>query len=318
MDSRQTPAGAKLRRNALGGRRGILGNLTRIGFVGLGAMGSKMASNLLKGGYELTVYNRSLSAVQKLVREGAVAASSPAQIAETCEVVILSLPSTGAVKETVMGEKGLMRGLRPGSIVVDTSTIDPQTSRDIADEMTKRGLYFLDAPVSGGPEGAAAGTLAVMVGGDRVAFARCEEVFRTMGKNVFYLGESGSGLRVKLFNQALVGAYFVAIAEAYIWSSKMNVKLEDLEKVITKSWGDSGVFRHFLLVIGSGNFKEGATFKNLTKDLSIILESAAKEGVSLSLLELANQYMSGASQLGFADLDASSLYQFLDKLKKPR
>jgi 3-hydroxyisobutyrate dehydrogenase-like beta-hydroxyacid dehydrogenase len=280
-------------------------------------MGSKMARNLLNGGYQLTVYNRSSAAVQQLVREGAVAASSPAQLAQSCEVVVLSLPSTESVKETVTGEMGLIHGLPQGGVVIDTSTIDPQASMRIADAMMKKGFCFLDAPVSGGPEGAAAGTLAIMVGGDRGAFARCEEIFRTMGKNVFYLGESGSGLRVKLFNQALVGAYFVAIAEAYVWASKMNVKLEDLEKVITKSWGDSGVFRHFLLVVKSGNFKEGATFRNLTKDLSIILESAGKEGVSMSLLELANRYMSGASQLGFEDLDASSLYQFLDRLKKP-
>jgi len=281
-------------------------------------MGSKMARNLLKGGYELTVYNRSPSAVRELVREGAAAASSPTQMAETCDVVILSLPSTKAVEETVTGERGLIHGLPPGGVVVDTSTINPEASKKISDEMRRRGLHFLDAPVSGGPEGAAAGTLAIMVGGDRDAFMRCEGIFRAMGKNVFYLGESGSGLRVKLFNQALVGAYFAAIAEAYVWSSKMNVKLEDLERVITKSWGDSGVFRHFLLVVGSGNFKEGATFKNLTKDLSIILESAEKEGVSLSLLELANRYMSGASRLGYEDLDASSLYQFLDKVKKQR
>jgi len=276
-----------------------------------------MARNLLKGGCELVVYNRSPSAIQELVKEGAVAAGSVAQIAAVCGIVILSLPSTKAVEETVVGARGLIHNLRPGAIVIDTSTIDPGVSTMIAYEMKTKGLYFLDAPVSGGPEGAAAGTLAIMVGGDQTAFARSEDVLRMMGKNIFHLGESGSGLRVKLFNQALVGAYFVAIAEAYLWSSKMNVKLEDLERVITKSWGDSGVFRHFLLVVKSGDFKGGATFKNFTKDLSIILESAGKEDVSLSLLELANRYMSGVSQLGHDDLDASSLYQFLDKLKKP-
>jgi len=277
-----------------------------------------MARNLVNSGYELAVYNRSPSVVRELVKEGAVASSSPIQMAPSCEVVILSLPSTKAVEETVIGERGLIHGLPPGGIVVDTSTIDPDASKRIADAMEERGLYFLDAPVSGGPEGAAAGTLAIMVGGDAAAFARCEGVLSKIGKNVFYLGESGSGLRVKLFNQALVGAYFAAIAEAYVWSRKMDMKLEDLEKVITKSWGDSGVFRHFLRVVESGNFKEGATFKNLTKDMSIILESAQKEGVTMSLLEMANRYMVGASELGYEDLDASSLYRFLEKPKRPR
>src|SRR5271170_4757084 len=194
-------------------------------------MGSKMAANLLKAGCEVTVYNRSPAAVQQLVTLGAAGAKSVKEIAETCTIVVLSLPSAEAVVQTMTGEGGLTQNLLAGSIVVDTSTIDPLASMRIADEMSKRGLYFLDAPVSGGPEGAAAGTLAIMVGGDRSAFARSETILGMMGKNVFYLGDSGAGLRVKLFNQALVGAYFAAIAEAYLWSRKMDVKVEDLQKV---------------------------------------------------------------------------------------
>lgn len=279
-------------------------------------MGSKMSRNLLKAGYTVVVYNRSLTAIQELVREGAVEAASPAQMAQICDVVILSLPSSQAVEETVLGEEGLVRGLQSGSVVIDTSTIDLSTSMKIASELKSRGLYFLDAPVSGGPEGAQAATLAIMVGGDRSAFVRCEDVLHAMGRNVFYIGESGAGLKIKLFNQALVGVYFVAIVEAYLWSKRIGVKLPDLEKVITKSWGDSGVFRHFLTVVESGNFKGGATFKNYTKDLSIILEDARKEGSSLSLLELTNKYMAAALELGYGDLDASALYQFLDEIKR--
>ncbi len=278
-------------------------------------MGSKMAANLLKAGYEIIVYNRSPAAVKHLVTLGATGAKSVKEVAETCGIVVLSLPSTEAVVETMTGERGLIQNLVAGSIVVDTSTIDPLASMRIADEMGKKGLYFLDAPVSGGPEGAAAGTLAIMVGGDQSAFARSETILGMMGKNVFYLGGSGAGLRVKLFNQALVGAYFVAIAEAYLWSRKMNVKVEDLEKVITKSWGDSGVFRHFLLVLESGNFKGGATFRTLAKDLTIILDNAKREGIPMSLLEKASGYMSKASSLGYEGFDASYLYEILDKLE---
>jgi 3-hydroxyisobutyrate dehydrogenase len=278
-------------------------------------MGSKMAANLLKAGCEITVYNRSLAAVQQLVALGATGARSVKEVAETCTIVVLSLPSTEGVLETMKGERGLIQNLPAGSIVVDTSTIDPLTSIKIADEMSKKGLYFLDAPVSGGPEGAAAGTLAIMVGGDQSAFARSEKILGMMGKNVFYLGESGAGLRVKLFNQALVGTYFGAIAEAYLWSRKMNVKVEDLQKVITKSWGDSGVFRHFLLVLESANFKGGATFRTLAKDLAIILDSAKREGIQMSLLDKASGYMSKASSLGYESFDASYLYEILDKLK---
>src|SRR5271155_4444041 len=130
-------------------------------------MGSKMAKNLIKGGYELVVYNRSQPAVEEMSREGATPAASPAELGKMCTIVILSLPSSSAVEDTVLGERGLVHGLMPGSIVIDTSTIDPAVAVRISAELRKRGHHFLDAPVSGGPEGASAGTLAIMVGGDQ-------------------------------------------------------------------------------------------------------------------------------------------------------
>jgi 2-hydroxy-3-oxopropionate reductase len=280
-------------------------------------MGSRMAKNLIKGGYKLVVYNRSKPATEEMAKEGALVAASPAEMARQCEIVILSLPSSAAVEETVLGERGLVHGLSPGGIVVDTSTIDPAVAVRVEAELSRRGHHFLDAPVSGGPEGASAGTLAIMVGGDRSAFERSSAVLQKMGANVFYLGESGSGLKVKLFNQALVGVYFVAVAEAYAWSTKMGLKLEDLENVITKSWGDSPVFRHFLSVVGSGNLRGGAAVRNIKKDLSIIIESADREKAPMSLAKLADRYISGASRLGYDDFDVSVLYTLLDTLESP-
>jgi 3-hydroxyisobutyrate dehydrogenase len=154
-----------------------------------------------------------------------------------------------------------------------------------------------------------------MVGGDRSAFERCEGVLGKMGKRVFYLGGSGSGMKMKLFNQALVGVYFVAVAEAYLWSQKLGVKLEDLQNVISTSWGDSPPFRHFVSVLESGEFKGGALVRNLKKDLSIVLASAEREGASMSLAELAQQYISKASEMGRDDYDISSIYQILDEMK---
>jgi 3-hydroxyisobutyrate dehydrogenase-like beta-hydroxyacid dehydrogenase len=136
-----------------------------------------------------------------------------------------------------------------------------------------------------------------------------------MGKNIFYLGGSGSGLKVKLFNQALVGVYFVGIAEAYLWAKKMGLKIGDLQKIISMSWGDSPVFRHFASAVSSGELKGGASMRNLKKDLGIILESAMEERVQLSLAELANSYLSKAVELGYEDYDTSALYLFLEKLK---
>ena len=288
---------------------------SRVGFIGLGVMGSKMAKNLLSGGYEVVVYNRSRPAVEELVREGAVAADSPREMARECGIVVLCLSDSRGVEETALGERGLIQGFAPDSIAIDTSTIDLAVTMRVAAAMKARGLHFLDAPVSGGPEGARAGTLSIMVGGDRSAFERCEDVLSKMGKRVFYLGESGSGMKMKLFNQALVGVYFVAVAEAYLWSEKLGVKLEDLQSVISTSWGDSPPFRHFVSVVQSGDFKGGALIRNLKKDLSIVLASAELEGSSMSLAELAHSYVVKASEMGRDDYDISYLSQILDEIK---
>ncbi|MDA4134091.1 MAG: NAD(P)-dependent oxidoreductase [Thaumarchaeota archaeon] len=289
--------------------------VSRIGFIGLGVMGSKMSKNLLKGGYEVMVFNRSRPAVEELLRSGAVEAASPEEMARTCEVVVLSLSDSKGVEETVLGAKGLVHGLPPGGVVIDTSTIDLAVTMKVASALEGRGFHLLDAPVSGGPEGAGAGTLSIMVGGDRSAFERCEGLLGKMGKRVFYLGESGAGMKMKLFNQALVGVYFVAVAEAYLWSQKLGVRLEDLQDVISTSWGDSPPFRHFVSVLASREFKGGALIRNLKKDLSIVLASAEQEGASMSLAELAQRYISEASEMGRDDYDISSIYQILDEIK---
>jgi 3-hydroxyisobutyrate dehydrogenase-like beta-hydroxyacid dehydrogenase len=292
--------------------------VSRIGFIGLGVMGSRMSKNLLSAGYEVVVYNRSRPAVDELVGSGAVEAASPEDLARSCAIVILSLSDSKGVEETVLGPKGLVRGLAPGSVVVDTSTIDLEVSMRVGRALDSKGLFFLDAPVSGGPEGAKAGSLSIMVGGDRSAFDRCKGVLEALGKSVFYLGSQGSGLKVKLFNQALVGVYFVAVAEAYVWSQRLGVKLEDLETVIPSSWGDSPPFRHFVSVLKSGEFIGGAQVRNFKKDLSIVLESARREGAPMSMAELAHRYAVRAGEMGRDDYDMTSIYQILDEIEPRR
>lgn len=274
-----------------------------------------MAQNLLKAGYELVVYNHSRPSMEELVKSGARGASSPRAMASECQTIMLSLPSSAAVEETVLGDQGLMHALARGGIVIDTSTIDPELSMRIAAEMKSRGLYFLDAPVSGGPERAGSGTLSIMVGGDRGAFESSQDVLGAMGNPVFYLGESGSGLKMKLFNQALVGVYFVAVAETYLLSQKLGMKLEDIKRVISSSWGDSPPFRHFVDVLQSGDLKSGALMRNLKKDLGIVLETAGEQGASMSMAQLAYSYIAKASDMGREGYDIASIYEVLDQIK---
>jgi 3-hydroxyisobutyrate dehydrogenase-like beta-hydroxyacid dehydrogenase len=277
-----------------------------------------MGKNLLKAGYEVVVHNRSQSPVEELVKYGASAAASPEDLARSCEVVILSLPTSQDVWSVALGERGLVHGLSPGNIVIDTSTTDPELTFRVSSELKKLGCYFLDAPVSGGPEGAESASLTVMVGGESSAFSRCKQLLQRIGKSIFYLGESGSGQKIKLVNQALVGVYFLAAAEAYLWSKKMGIKNQDLLNVISLSWGDSPVFRHFLSIADSGKFTDGASLRLLRKDLSIILANAQKEEVSMPLVELAQEYFSKASALGFDNYDASAVLLALEKTESSR
>ncbi len=281
-------------------------------------MGSRMAKNLLRAGYKVLVYNRSAAPVEKLVQEGAVSSSSPEELARHCRTVVLALLDSKAVESVVLGEKGLAHGLSPGSVVIDTSTIDPNAAIGVARALHDKGSEFLDAPVSGGPEGASAATLTIMVGGDRAAFEKSQQVLSKIGKNIFYLGASGSGLRVKLFNQALVGVYFIGVAEAYLWAKKMGMKIEDLQKIISMSWGDSPVFRHFASAVSSGDLKRGASVRNLKKDLDIILESADKDGAELTLVELSDRYLTKAVEEGYEEFDTSAIYTILDKVRPRR
>lgn len=288
--------------------------MTKVGFIGLGVMGKRMAKNLLKAGHELVVHNRSFPPVEEMVKLGAASAPSPADVGRECEVVILSLPTGDAVREVVLGRKGVVQGLSPRGIVIDTSTIDPEMAVCVADELKARQCYFLDAPVSGGPEGAEAGTLSMMIGGERSAFESCKDVLEKMGKSVFYLGDSGSGQKMKLINQALCSSYFIVVADAFRLSKKMNVQEEDMLRVISRSWGDSPVFRHFLAVVGSGQYDDGARIGLYRKDLSIISSIVNRQKLSIPILELVQSYFEKASQLGYQNLDASYMHVLLERI----
>ncbi len=286
----------------------------KVGFVGLGVMGKRMAKNLMNAGYKLVVHNRSSPSVEEMVKLGAVAAPSPENLARECEVVILSLPTGDEVHEVVLGRKGLVHGLSSGGIVVDTSTIDPEVAIQIANELRTRRCYFLDAPVSGGQEGAETGTLSIMVGGELSAFERSKDVLARMGKSVFYLGDSGSGQKMKLINQALCSSYFLVVADAFRLSRSLNMKEEDMLRVISRSWGDSPVFRHFLAVVSSGRYEDGAKIGLYKKDLSIISGIAKKQKLSMPIIELVQGYFLKASQLGYHDFDASYMHLLLEKI----
>ncbi|PJF24630.1 MAG: 2-hydroxy-3-oxopropionate reductase, partial [Phototrophicales bacterium] len=173
----------------------------RVGFIGLGIMGGGMARNLLKNGFALTVWNRSAEKIAPIVEAGASAGDSPADVAAKSDIVITCVSDTPDVEAVILGENGVIHGLKAGGLVIDMSTISPKATREIAARLNERGIAMLDAPISGGSEGAARGTLSIMVGGDAEQFERALPVFQAMGKTITHVGGQGDGQMVKLVNQ---------------------------------------------------------------------------------------------------------------------
>jgi len=194
-----------------------------VGYIGLGLMGKSIARNIHKAGFPLVVHNRSRAAVEELVAEGASAAGSPAELAALVDVVFTNLPDTPDVEKVVLGEKGILAGAQKGLIFVDNSTIKPAAARSLAAQLAERGVFSLDAPVSGGDIGARNGTLAIMVGGPAEALEKVRPVLQAMGKTITHVGEAGAGQVAKAANQIMVAAQMVAMGELLIFSQKAGV-----------------------------------------------------------------------------------------------
>lgn len=275
--------------------------MKRVGFIGLGLMGSGMSMNLLRAGFNITAWNRTPSKMKLLLDAGAKGAKSPREVAEASEIVVDIVTDSSDVEEVLLGPNGVIHGAKPRTIVVDMSTISPSVTRRIAEELGKKGVRMLDAPVSGGDIGAREGTLSIMVGGDPEAYEECLPVFRAMGKTITHVGGSGMGQTVKLVNQILVGMNMLGVAEALMFASRSGV---DLGKCLTAiSGGAAGSWQ--LTNNGAkllrGDLEPGFKVKDYLKDLRLIMEVASD--VRLPLLG------TSVVQQMFRSLDADGLRQ---------
>ena len=286
-----------------------------IGFIGLGAMGNHMAKNLIKVGYDLTVYDLSPQPVKQLVSAGAKEAKSCAEAAKGVEVVITMLPADDEVKTACLGPGGVLEGAKPGTVLIDMSSIAPHTSKQVAAEAQKKGIRFLDAPVSGGTGGAEKATLTIMVGGDKALLDEHMEILRVMGKTIYHVGEVGMGETVKMVNQMLVGINLAGIVEALVMGTKLGVAPEVLYKIIRASSGNS-----FMLdsrvpnYIFTGNFTQpGFAVDLLRKDLGLSLESAKINKVPLYMTSQAYQVFTRASAEGLGKKDMASVVELMEK-----
>jgi 2-hydroxy-3-oxopropionate reductase len=287
---------------------------TKIGFIGLGIMGKPMAKNLIKAGYSLIVHNRSDAPVAELVKEGAQAAKSPMEVAQQSEIVITMLPNSPDVELVVLGENGILEGAKAGTIIIDMSSIEPLVSQKIAGEVEKKGVAFLDAPVSGGEPGAIQGTLAIMVGGKEEIFNRCLPILEVMGKSVVRVGDIGAGGFAKLANQIIVALNIVAVSEAFVLGQKAGLDPEKLFQAIRGGMAGSHVMEAKIPMIMDRNFKPGFKIKLHDKDIKNALATAAGLQVPLPLTGLVEQFLSALIVDGKGELDHSAIIQFVEKL----
>ncbi|HLZ08683.1 MAG TPA: NAD(P)-dependent oxidoreductase, partial [Chloroflexota bacterium] len=241
-----------------------------VGFTGLGRMGRHMSHHLLAKGFPLTVHNRSRAAVDELVGAGARAANAPAEVANASDIVLTCLTNTSSVEDVYFGANGLMTVARPGQIFVDHSTVSPSTSRQCAEAARARGADFLDAPISGGPAGAEAGTLTIMVGGEQATFDRALPVFEAMGKNIRLVGGNGIGSTIKLANQLMVAINTAGVAEAMVLAVKAGADPRVILDVLRTSFGGSAMLARNVPMMLDRKFVAGTGINVLLKDLALI------------------------------------------------
>jgi 2-hydroxy-3-oxopropionate reductase len=288
--------------------------MLKVGYIGLGLMGKSMARNILKAGFPLVVHNRSRAAVDELTAEGAASASSPAEVASQVDVVFTNLPDSPDVELVALGPNGIIAGARPGLIVVDNSTIKPASARRIAEELAKKSVASLDAPVSGGDIGAKNGTLTIMVGGPADALEKVLPVLQALGKTITHIGGAGTGQIAKACNQIMVAAQMVALGELLVFAQKSGA---DPKKVVEAIKG--GAAQCWTLDVKpprlfAGNRAPGFKAHMQAKDLNIVLETARQYGVPLPATAENAQLFNAMLQMGMADLDNSAVLGVIESL----
>ncbi len=264
-----------------------------VGFLGMGIMGRGMAANLLRTGHELVIWNRTPSRTQSLVDIGAEAADSPAEVGRRCPVVMVCVSDTPDVREVALGAGGLIEGLSAGSLVVDHSTISPQATREFADAVGKVGASWIDAPVSGGSEGAERGTLSIMVGGAVADFERARPLMEAFGTTITHVGGVGDGQTVKLVNQILVVGNQMAVSEAMLFAKAAGLDLSKTLDAVKGGAAASWMLSNRGPQMIAGDWSPGFTIDLQQKDLRLVLESADQMGIpALSTALVFNLYRS--------------------------
>jgi 2-hydroxy-3-oxopropionate reductase len=279
-----------------------------IGFIGLGIMGKPMALNLMKAGHRLVVTSRSRKPVDEVVAAGATAAASPAEVARTASIIITMVPDTPDVELVLTGPNGVLSELKPGTVVIDMSTISPGVTKKLSGMVAAKGGSMLDAPVSGGEIGAKNATLTIMVGGDEKTFERARPILACMGKpeSVTYIGDSGAGQVAKLCNQICIGGALAGVAEGFALAKSLGIDRSRVRQALLGGFASSKVLEVHGQRMLTGDYKPGFFTRLYQKDLRLVNETAMANNVAMPATSIVTQFVNALVSSGGGELDCAA------------
>ncbi|WCK53115.1 NAD(P)-dependent oxidoreductase [Aneurinibacillus sp. Ricciae_BoGa-3] len=284
----------------------------KVGFIGLGTMGLPMTMNLLKSGFEVHVVSRSRGPIEKAVAAGAIEASDAADLASKVQILLTCLPMPHTVEDIYLGSHGVLSGSREGLIIADHSTVSPQLNQQIYNAAKEKGVHFLDAPISGGPMGAEAGSLTIMCGGDERPYQTALPVFEAMGRKIVLVGPVGSGSVVKLINNMLFGINVAAVSEVMVLAEKAGIPQDTLHEIIKVSTGHSLGYDRIYPLITARNFAPLFSVDLLYKDMKIAVNLAQQLETPLGVGRTATEMVGAAQAQGYGSEDVAATIRAIE------
>lgn len=283
----------------------------RIGYIGIGVMGSRMVERFLQGNYEVAIFNRTQKKMEPLIKKGAIPTYSIEELTEQCDIICTCLSMPKDVEEVY---HTILSHAKAGTICVDFTTVNVETSIKLAEQAQEKGVSYLDAPVSGGPEGVEQGTLTIMIGGDKAAYEKVHPILQTIGANIHHLGASGNGSVAKLLNQYLVAVHSLAASEAMVAGAYYGIPSEKLFAILTTSYGDSHMLRrHMGNHVLKRDFSLGGELKYMLKDISIANKLLENAGLKEKTGVTAEKAFAAAVDQGYSESDMSAVILPLEK-----
>ena len=280
----------------------------RKGFIGIGVMGFPVAGHLSSNGFDVCIFNRSQEKASNWVTQfNGSLCSSPLDMASQCDIIILCVGKDEDVKDVICGENGILKSIKPGTIIIDHTTTSATLSKDMNQILQDKKAYFLDAPISGGQAGAEEGKLSIMVGGDKQAFIKVKDILGAYSKFVKYMGSSGSGQLTKMVNQICIGGLLQALAEGINFSEKAGLNTEDVMEVITKGAAQSWYMENRWSTMLNNEYDHGFAVDWMKKDLDIVEDQAKRIGANIQVTQLVNNFYKEIQELDGGRWDASSL-----------